>query len=120
MAHPDPFAALKPFASYAGAPPTRPAPTFDLVRAHRTALLAVARDAGATNVRIVGSVARGDARAGSDVDFLVSLPPEHTLLDVGGLYAHFEAVLGVPVDVLVEDAVPAAWREAMQRDAVPL
>jgi predicted nucleotidyltransferase len=75
---------------------------------------------GARRVRVFGSVARGDANALSDVDFLVELDPGRSLLDLGGLQFELEALLGRPVDVVTERGLKARIRERALREAVPV
>ena len=69
-------------------------------------------------VRVFGSVARGEADAESDVDFLVELDPGRSLLDLGGLQFELEALLGRPVDVVTERGLKARIREQVLREAV--
>jgi uncharacterized protein len=64
----------------------------DLARV-RTKILAAAARHGATNVRVFGSVARGDADAASDVDFLVDFEPGRSLLDLASLLVDLEDLL---------------------------
>jgi uncharacterized protein len=66
----------------------------------RTDLLAAAARRGASNLRIFGSVARGDDGAESDVDFLVDFEASRSLVDVAGLILDLQEILGVPVDVV--------------------
>lgn len=83
-------------------------------------ILAVARRHGAFNVRIFGSVSRGDATAGSDVDFLVDLERGRSLLDLGGLLMDLEALLGMRVDVVTENGLRPRIRERVLKEALPL
>ena len=73
---------------------------------------------GARDVRVVGSAARGEEADGSDVDFLVSLEPGRTLLDLARLELQLEALLGRRVDVLTEAGLREPVRSAALRDAV--
>jgi uncharacterized protein len=66
------------------------------LREHRPELLAAAARRGASNLRIFGSVARGDDNHDSDVDFEAS----RSLVDVAGLILDLQEILGVPVDVI--------------------
>jgi uncharacterized protein len=76
---------------------------------------------GARRVRVFGSVARGDADAQSDVDFLVDLDPGRSLLDLGGLQFELEALLGCQVDVVTERGhLQPRIRERVPREAVPV
>jgi predicted nucleotidyltransferase len=70
------------------------------LREHRSELLAAAARRGASNLRIFGSVARGDDHTGSDVDFLVDFEASRSLVDVAGLILDLQEILGVPVDVI--------------------
>jgi predicted nucleotidyltransferase len=70
------------------------------LRAHRPELLAAAARRGASNLRIFGSVARGDDNPDSDVDFLVDFEASRSLVDVAGLILDLQEILGVPVDVI--------------------
>ena len=80
-------------------------------------LAAVARH-GATNVRVFGSVARGDADATSDVDFLVDFEPGRSLLDLAGLLVDLEDLLGHSVDVVTEPGLKARIRQRVLAEAV--
>jgi len=93
-------------------------PTLDELRARRGEILAIADRWGATNVRVFGSVARGDATHGSDVDLLVDLEPERSLLDLGGLLMDLQDLLGVSVDVGTD--VRPRMREQVLGEAIPL
>ena len=62
-----------------------PVTIIDLLRRHRADVLRLATKHGATDVRVFGSVARGEADGASDVDFLVRLAPGRSLFDLGGL-----------------------------------
>src|SRR6516225_7031201 len=70
------------------------------LRARRNELLAIAARHGARNVRVFGSVARGDARPDSDVDFMVEFEPGRTVLDLSDLILDLEDTLGRKVDVV--------------------
>ena len=89
-----------------------------LLAAKRDRILQIAANHGARNVRIFGSVARGDADTASDVDFLVDLEPGRSLLDLGGLQMELEALLGRPVDVVTERGLKTRIRERVLREAV--
>jgi uncharacterized protein len=91
-----------------------------LIRGRRTLLLAAARKHGAGNVRIFGSVARGDQDAQSDVDLIVDLDPGRTLVDLAALREDAASILGVPVDVATPDLLKKHIREEVLREALPL
>ena len=64
-----------------------------VLKAHRDEILAIARLHGATNVRVFGSVVRGEAGPDSDVDFLVDLESGRSLLDLAKLLVDLEHLL---------------------------
>lgn len=76
------------------------APTVALLRSRRDEIVRVAAAHGASNVRVFGSVARGSAGPGSDIDLLVDFEPGRTLLNQVGLWRDLEALLGRSVDVI--------------------
>lgn len=86
----------------------------------RDEILSLAHRRGAKNVRIFGSVARNEARKDSDIDILVDLDPDRSLLDVGGLAMDLSRLLGHPVDVVTEAGLRERIRSRVLRDARPL
>jgi uncharacterized protein len=86
----------------------------------RQQILALAEKYGAHNIRVFGSVARGEARLDSDIDFLVELEPGRSLFDLGGLLYELQLLLGVEVDVVTEKGLRPRIREHVLREAVPL
>ena len=86
----------------------------------RGEILQAAAAHGATNVRLFGSVARGDAGPGSDVDVLVDMEPGRSLFDVGGLLMDLQDILGRRVDVVTEGALHWYIRDQVLKEAVPL
>jgi predicted nucleotidyltransferase len=86
----------------------------------REAILEIARRYGASDVRIFGSVARGDATDASDVDLIVRFDPGRTLLDHGGLVMDLRELLGMRVDVIDEDGMRPRFRQYVMAEAVPL
>ena len=92
----------------------------DLLGARRDEVLRLAAKHGARNVRIFGSVARGEADATSDLDFLIELEPGRNLLDMGGLLMDLQSLLGRPVDVISEKGLRPSIRARVLREAVPL
>jgi uncharacterized protein len=91
-----------------------------LLRRRRRALLDVLRRAGARNARVFGSVARGEDTTTSDIDLLVELDLEATLLDLSRLRREVGDVLGVPVDVMTAGLLKEAARERAEREAISL
>jgi predicted nucleotidyltransferase len=86
----------------------------------RDDILAAARRNGAHDVRIFGSVARGQADASSDLDILVQFDPDRTLFDHGELVMDLQDMLGVHVDVLDVDGLRPRFRHHVMKEAVPL
>ncbi len=74
-----------------------------------------------SNIKVCGSVARGEDSEGSDIDFLVEPGPEATLFDLGGLHEDLEELLGVPIDILSANGrMNDAMRQTILREAVSL
>jgi len=92
----------------------------ELLKTRRLEILAIARKYGAHNVRIFGSVARGEARPDSDIDFLVELEPGRSLFDLGGLLYELRNLLGVEVDVVTEKGLRPRIRESVIREAIAI
>jgi predicted nucleotidyltransferase len=90
------------------------------VRRRRSEILHLASLHGATNIRIFGSVARGEADERSDVDYLVDMGSGRSLLDLGGLLEDLRALLSLPVDVVTERGLKARIRDRVLREAIPL
>lgn len=90
------------------------------LRQRRSQVLAVMERYGATNVRVFGSVARGEDDEASDVDLLADVPPHTSLLDVLGLEAELETVLGARVGVTTSLGTNERFRANVERDAIPL
>lgn len=91
-----------------------------LLREKRAEILRIAAEHGARDVRVFGSVARGEADPKSDVDFLVELETGRSLLDLGGLQMELESLLGCRVDVVTVRGLKARIRERVLREAVPV
>jgi len=90
----------------------------DNVMTLRPQILAAAAACGARDVRLFGSAARGVEGAESDVDFVVSLEPGRTLLDLTRLESRLEQLLGRRVDVVTEDSLREPIRSTALREAV--
>lgn len=92
----------------------------ELVRKKRADILRIAAAYGARNVRVFGSVARGEADEHSDLDFLVEMEPGRSLLDLGGLQYELERLLGCRVDIVTERGLKRRIRDHVLREAVPV
>ncbi len=93
--------------------------TLEELRARRGDIERVTARWGAHNLRVFGSVARGEAQADSDVDFLVEMEPGRTVLDLSELILDLEETLGCQVDV-VEIRHPSTFGDQIREQAVPL
>ena len=92
----------------------------EVLKAKREEILRIAARHGARNVRLFGSVARGEADAKSDVDVLVDMEPGRSLLDMGGLLMDLQELLGRRVDVVSERGLRERIRERVLQEAIPL
>ena len=91
-----------------------------LLTQNREALLALAERRGLRNVRVFGSMARGDDDPNSDVDLLVDAPPGTSALALCGLAIDAERLLDKPVDVVTEGFLHPSMRERVFNESVPL
>jgi predicted nucleotidyltransferase len=94
--------------------------TAQLIRLKRDDILDIAAKHGARNVRVFGSVARGEARPGSDVDFLVDVGAVTSSWFPGGLIVDLEALLGKRVEVVTERGLHPLLRDSILREAIPV
>jgi uncharacterized protein len=94
--------------------------TREMLQDKRDAILEVARRNGALDVRVFGSVARGDATDASDLDLIVRFEPGRSLMDWGVLIDELQELLGVHVDVVDEEAMRERFRRHALQEAVPL
>jgi uncharacterized protein len=94
--------------------------TLEAVRAQRERIAEAAARHGASNIRVFGSVARSEAKAESDVDLLVDLAADRSLLDHAALVLELEALLDCKVDIAVERGLRPRVRERVLGEAVRL
>lgn len=90
------------------------------MKSRREEILRIAARHGARNVRVFGSVARGEADEKSDIDLLVEFEPERSLLDHAGLVVELEELLGRKVDVVTEKGIYWLLRRRILKEARPL
>ena len=90
----------------------------ELLKEKRQEILRIAAEHGARNVRVFGSVARGEADEESDIDFLVEMEPGRSLFDLGGLQMELEGLLGHRVDVVTEKGLKSRIRQRVFSEAV--
>jgi hypothetical protein len=101
---------------------TKPPPTLEALRQRRDEIMRLMEQYGAYNVRVFGSVARGDAGPDSDVDFLVEFRDGTTLWDTVGLWQDLQELLEREVNLVGEDEHNADTRfmRRARKDALPL
>lgn len=90
------------------------------LRLRRHALLDAARRNGVERLRVFGSLARGEATPESDIDLLVDLKPNRTLIDLAGFRREATEILGLPVDVATADMLKDHIRDQILEEALPL
>jgi predicted nucleotidyltransferase len=92
----------------------------DLLKFKRGEILRLAREHGATNVRVFGSVARGEARPESDIDFLVDMEGGRSLLDLIEFGQALEELLQRKVDILTGEGLSPYLKDRIHAEASPL
>ncbi len=95
---------------------SRPAPTVEMLRERRAEIERLATARGASNIRVFGSVARGDAGPDSDIDLIVDFTPRHSGLDLVALAEEPEQLLGYRVEVGTR--VHSTIRDRVERQLV--
>lgn len=91
-----------------------------MLKQKREEILYLAAQHGASNIRIFGSVARNEEREDSDIDFLVDMESDRSLLDRIGLIQDLEDLLGRKVDVATVKGLRESFRERIITQAIPL
>ena len=91
-----------------------------VLRLKRTQILQLAAQNGVKRLRVFGSVARGTDDEQSDIDFLVELAPNRSLLDLGNFLYEVRSLLGKEVDVVTEKGLQHRIRERVLAEAVDL
>lgn len=89
-----------------------------MLRARRNEIVAAAERHGAFNIRVYGSVARGEASPMSDIDVLVEMEEGRSLLDLAALHLELEEIVGYPVEIGTD--VKPRLRERVRAEAVAL
>ena len=95
-------------------------PKQKLLKAKRKEILALAKAHGAANIRLFGSIVRGENTELSDVDFLVQMDPGRHLWDLIGLTQNLEELLHCKVDVVTEGGLSPYLKERILASAAPL
>ncbi|MFL6232149.1 MAG: nucleotidyltransferase family protein [Thermoanaerobaculia bacterium] len=91
-----------------------------ILQKYRAEILDLATRHGAVNVRVFGSLARGEGREDSDLDLLVTLGEGRSLLDLVGLKQDLEDLVHRPVDVVTEKALSPYLRDRVLSEAIAL
>ncbi|MEJ5349027.1 MAG: nucleotidyltransferase family protein [Desulfosoma sp.] len=94
--------------------------TFEQLMERREEILRIAAKHGARNVRVFGSVARGEADEESDIDLIVEFEPGRSLLDHAALWLELQELLGRKVDVVSDRGIKPRIRDRVLKEAVPL
>jgi predicted nucleotidyltransferase len=92
----------------------------ELLKEKREEILRIAAMHGARNLRVFGSVARGEADESSDIDLLVDMEPGRSLLDLTALFSDLSDLLGRKVDVVTEKGLYWLLRRRILKEAKPL
>lgn len=96
----------------------------DAIRGKTKEIKQAVESYGFVDVRIFGSVCRGEDREGSDLDLLVTIPAERagkiSLFDILDLESKLEEMLGIPVDMNVENNMPDHLKSEVERSAILL
>jgi predicted nucleotidyltransferase len=90
------------------------------INKNRELIQDLAKRYGIINIRICGSVARGEDSASSDIDILVDMEPGSSLLSLGSFLMDIQDLLGCRVDVLTERGLKKRVRERVLKEAIPL
>lgn len=90
------------------------------INLRRSEIRRIAKSHGASNVRVFGSVARGDEHDDSDVDFLIDVTAEISPWFPVGLIQDLEALLGRRVEIVTERALNSDLRERVLSEAIPV
>ena len=95
----------------------RPSQALDL---HRARIRQIALSHRVQDILVFGSAARGEDTEGSDLDLLVEPTSETTLLDIGAIRFELKQLLGLDIDVLTPNALPAKVRAQVLKEAQPV
>ena len=98
----------------------KPIRTLEDIRRLRPQIMQLAREYRAREISVFGSLARGDMKADSDIDFLVDFEDGYSLLDIGGLLQDLGDLLGCKVDVIDKPSLRDELREVVFREAQEL
>lgn len=91
-----------------------------VLQTNRAAVREIALRHHVSDVRVFGSVLRGDDEEGSDLDLLVDPTSETTLMDIGAIRYELHKLLGIEVDVLTPKSLPDSFRDQVLAEAMPV
>jgi predicted nucleotidyltransferase len=92
----------------------------EILKLKRAEVLQIAEKYGVKNLRVFGSVARGEDDEKSDVDLLADFPEGFTLFDHGGIIYELEVLLGIKVDIGRDTCLKTRIKERVLNEAIPL
>jgi hypothetical protein len=92
----------------------------DILGDKREAILRLAAEYGASNVRVFGSIARGEAHPDSDIDLLISFPSDRSIFDLVGLWLDLKTLTGRDVSLIPDGIEDKRFLQRVLKDAVPL
>jgi predicted nucleotidyltransferase len=92
----------------------------EIIGDKREAILRLAAEYGASNVRVFGSVARGEARPDSDVDLLITFPENESIFELVGLWQDMQELIGRDVSLIADAIDDKRFLNRILKDAVPL
>lgn len=90
------------------------------IQQHQQKIQELAQKFGMKNLRIFGSVAKGEDTENSDLDLLVEASPTTTLFDICGLQIELEELLNLKVDVVTDNSLPLRFKGEVMHYAIPL
>ncbi|MAS38108.1 MAG: nucleotidyltransferase [Anaerolineaceae bacterium] len=99
---------------------TKTPPTLEDLRQRRDEIMALMERYGAYNVRVFGSVARGDAGPDSDVDLLISFPQNKSMFELVGLWLDIQELIGYEVSLITDGLDDKRFMDSVLQDAVAL
>ncbi|HCR85538.1 MAG TPA: nucleotidyltransferase [Alphaproteobacteria bacterium] len=92
----------------------------ELRKNHKADILRIAEKYGVTNIRVFGSVARGDSKEGSDVDLLAKFPPKTSFIEYGKFLNDLEQSLPFEFDFLSENGINKYIKEEVINSSITL
>ena len=90
------------------------------IKNKRKEILQIASNYGATNIRVFGSVARGEEKQNSDIDLLVTLEEGRSLFDLIDLKIKLEEILNRKVDLVTEESVHWYLKDNIKKEAIKI